>query len=288
MIATGLMTLWAASTALGQLSFTVDGDDTLRLGAAACGTQTVTWTLATSTSLTALCSSMHVWLTKGQCGDEADTSADLVLSDVDSSSFSARTGTLDVDLDEAFTQLQSVTCGTTRGVEPTVRVCGSILTYATTTGCSSSNVLRGTALSITYDAKAPDAPTIDSVEGLDGSLRVTYSAPSADSVTSQARAQGDADFVPNATDSTVDGALKLTGLSNRTTYDVQLFAVDSVGNTSAASAIASGTPIPTLGFFAQYKAAGGSEQGCQGATGALSSALPAWLLWVRRRRRATL
>jgi hypothetical protein len=61
-----------------------------------------------------------------------------------------------------------------------------------------------------------------------------------------------------------------------------------VGNTSAASALGSGTPIPTLGFFSQYKAAGGSQQGCQSATGTLLAAVPAWLLWVRRRGRATL
>jgi chitodextrinase len=150
-------------------------------------------------------------------------------------------------------------------------------------------VLRGSALSITYDAKPPAAPAITGLEGIDGTLLVTYSSPSdADSVTSQVRAEGDTNFTANATDSTVDGSLKLTGLTNRTTYDVQLFAVDSVGNTSAASALGSGTPVPTLGFFEQYKAAGGSEQGCQGATGALLSAVPAWLLWVRRRRRATL
>jgi len=54
---------------------------------------------------------------------------------------------------------------------------------------------------------------------------------------------------------------RITGLQNGIRYGVGVAAVDKYGNVSAITNVAYGMPIPTVDFYSEYKADGGSAQG---------------------------
>ena len=81
--------------------------------------------------------------------------------------------------------------------------------------------------------------------------------------------------------STVSSA-RIVNLVNGTTYDVRARAEDGAGNISEGSEVFPGTPRKTLGFWANYRARGGTERGCAAAGGA--PMLFAALLALRRKR----
>jgi len=77
----------------------------------------------------------------------------------------------------------------------------------------------------------------------------------------------------------------IDGLTNEASYEVVAYAVDAADNASVASEPLLGTPRKTVGFFGQYRAAGGEERG--GCASVPASALPllAVALAFSRRRR---
>lgn len=81
-------------------------------------------------------------------------------------------------------------------------------------------------------------------------------------------------------------SLRLGGLTNGVTYDVQVIAYTKSGNPSDPSATVSATPVPVSDFWEQYKARGGTDSGGCGAggTGALAMIGAAALAALRRRK----
>jgi hypothetical protein len=74
------------------------------------------------------------------------------------------------------------------------------------------------------------------------------------------------------------------GLTNNTSYDVQVSALSAGKNESDRSAIASGTPIPVLDFWRLYQSEGGHEEGgCAGGAAGLLAVLALVPLAFRRR-----
>lgn len=91
---------------------------------------------------------------------------------------------------------------------------------------------------------APSAPTITSVEGQDGALRASFTAPTSGApVTGYEYRIDGGSWLPAAGTAS---PLAIPGLTNGTTYQVELRATSSVG-AGAASAPASGTPIAVPG-----------------------------------------
>jgi hypothetical protein len=79
---------------------------------------------------------------------------------------------------------------------------------------------------------------------------------------------------------------RISGLTNGTTYDVTVTAVSAGGNESASSLAATGQPAPVSGFWEQYRAAGGIEQGgCGGGAAGVGSLLVLALALAAARRR---
>ena len=73
-------------------------------------------------------------------------------------------------------------------------------------------------------------------------------------------------------------SLRLGGLVNDVSYDVQVVAYSEAGNASDASATATGTPQAVTDFWGAYQAAGGQEQGgCSGGSAGVFSLLLAAL-----------
>lgn len=81
-------------------------------------------------------------------------------------------------------------------------------------------------------------------------------------------------------------SLRLGGLTNGVTYDVQVVAYTKSGNPSDPSETKSGTPVPVSDFWEQYKERGGTDSGGCGAggTGALAMIGAAALAALRRRK----
>ena len=133
----------------------------------------------------------------------------------------------------------------------------------------------------------PVAPTIDAVAVQDSALLVKFSSTSADTsvIHFYARAQGSTEFVEKGElASTAGSSIRISGLTNNTTYDIAATAEDAAKNVSDLSEIFSATPRLTKGFFARYRDAGGADKGgCQSVAGI--PLLFAGGLWFLRRKR---
>jgi MYXO-CTERM domain-containing protein len=80
---------------------------------------------------------------------------------------------------------------------------------------------------------------------------------------------------------------RIKGLQNGIPYVVGVAAVDAAGNASPASTALVQAPVPTVGFYDAYRAAGGQASGCSygggSAGGAALLVLALGLGWRRRR-----
>ena len=179
-----------------------------------------------------------------------------------------------------------VTCVTSGSAADVAKKLCAWLVKNPGTGETSSLVAQGT---FTFQFARPPPPVLNDVAPADSALKVTF-ARGADS--------GLDDAVPleYRIDVSLAGApvtslttqqtsgVRVGGLVNGTTYDVQVVALSSGLNESLPSNSLSGTPLPFKSFWENYQNAGGQEQGgCGGGAGALSllSLLP---LALRRRR----
>lgn len=85
-------------------------------------------------------------------------------------------------------------------------------------------------------------------------------------------------------------SVRLSGLSNGTSYTVGVIAIDPSGGVSALSSVATATPQPTDGFWQKYKQDGGAASGCSIGPGPRHAGWPVLVLlavllvWLGRRR----
>ena len=192
--------------------------------------------------------------------------------------------TLNVAADALRAQL-SFTC--TQASDTTYYVCVYLTDSALTT-------VKGTAFSgaLTFQMAMPPAPVITGHVPGNGAIEVTVT-PGTATATETAISGITYQAVASATGQTTQVApvppnggttIRVGNLVNGVTYQVVAYAYSSAGNTSAASAPVSDTPLPFEDFWTAYKNAGGREQGgCGGGAGALS--LLALLPLALRRRR---
>jgi hypothetical protein len=292
-------TLLLSSTAFGQLAqITVQsltGTDNVSVGPALCGqTSSFNWRVAGS-----VCSELSLWITTdSDCRDtpSAQTAGSfralpsIPLANITSAGGNPTTATFPVSNLPIFTSTGSdagtVTCGPDVEIESTMRLCASAKTVDGLSSCNT--VVKATRpLEISYDTKRPDAPAISTVASLDRALRVTVDAPDdAFEVRVVARLEGAE--VSSQRQGVDRGAVRVENLRNNVTYQLEAYAFDEAGNQSPASAAGEGTPNRTLGFYEQYREAGGEETGC-GATGGgfagggMLAALGFWLFSRRNR-----
>lgn len=242
-------------------------------------------TFSFSASATA-CEDLQVWLTTGSCGnDPVKADGDVVVHTVSVADFNAtRTGTGEF----AVTRLpifSEEACGVLQD-EVDVGLCGRVKTPNGFSGACDANV-KSTGLTVTYDALPPSRPVISDIAELDEGLRVTVASLEAGArLRAEVAPAGSTDFVSGATTITNTRSVVVNGLENGTTYSVRVVALDAAGNESEASEPVDGTPVPSQGFWGNYKDAGGQDTGGCSAVGGLSASWALLALGLLRRRRS--
>lgn len=159
---------------------------------------------------------------------------------------------------------------------------------------ASNGVVLGTAAGASgtflFQLARPPPPVLTSVESGNGALTAHFQAGTAtglDTATSDRyRAEVYLAGVLVTSASGTGTSIRVGGLTNNTTYTVQVIAISPspASNESAPSTSMTGMPLPFESFWTAYQNAGGREQGgCGGGAGALS--LLALLPLALRRRR---
>lgn len=286
---------WAQSLSLslnGGAGSTVDGGvgvdagtTTTAVNASRCDdTLTVTWNIAAAG--TSCNSGLRIWIDTGTCGSDPDDGVDPL---VETSWTGQLTGTTSFKI-SSLPGISGTDGGTTCGaIEQDYRICGALQYNTGFNGCQSVQATNPPTLS--YDALPPAIPATPTLTPLDDALTVNFTAPGdASFMAVQLRRAGTAnDFVQLDRVSTSRGSSKVEGLTNGTDYEVRVVAIDAADNQSEASPSVIGQPRTTVGFFSEYKQAGGAETGGCGAMGggAIAGAGVATLygLWALSRRR---
>lgn len=264
------------------LTLQINGQSSQTVSAADCGNSSLlTWTV----NLAGIpCSNLELWASRNACGDAPDA-GDLTIAQIAAATWSSQTaGTEKVAIADLPFAADGGTCGA--AVEETFNLCGSLKLASVDCGFEQTTVHSSPAVTLVYDAVAPDAPTITAVDSLDSALRVGIGVPDgADIIFVQFRQQGAVDFQEAAHLSNQQTGTTIEGLTNGVTYEVRAFAQDSAGNQSAFSGVASGTPVATEGFWSAYKKDGGADTGgCTAAGGGLFGGVLLLLGLVWRKR----
>ncbi|WP_338867393.1 MXAN_2561 family MXYO-CTERM-anchored protein [Myxococcus stipitatus] len=288
--------LLTASTALGQtVSFTgaaiQNGEVSVSLANCEKINQ-VTWTR----SGTLPCADATLFLTEGSCTDKPDAAGNQVLKELKQND-TITTGTVDLQMSKALAQRGQVCADQT--ANRTFKLCASTTRQSGTLGqCESTLVSIGNNVSFVLDPVAPTAPPAPTVTGLDSALSVSVS-PTSDTARVKVEVvevtQGDdggsatpGTVVTSREQVTPNNVFRMDGLQNGKTYGVRAIAFDKAGNQSADSALATGAPIPSNGFFDEYVGANGQETGGCGAGGgglAVGAAMAALGFWLTSRRK---
>jgi hypothetical protein len=268
----------------------------LAFNAGSCGsTLGGSWT---GTSLTTACTSLQIWVTASSCGTAPSTTnvpADVII-------YTAQAGDLANGLaTDTFTFLANIlpgfsasgsACGST--VDFTNTVCAAVTLNTATNGCTGTNVQAPT-VSLRYDNVPPLPPTVTLVP-LDSQLSVRLSPSDATDTITSFQAQYAVEPTDGGTPNYIgvggtipvnNAAVTISGLINGTNYLVQGFSVDEASNVSVASTPVVGSPVLTLGFYANYLNDGGQPGGCGESVGGGPSALAfaaLLVLGVARRR----
>lgn len=235
--------------------------DSYTFGAAQCrDTLTVRWTYSLNVNL---CTGLKLWSTEGTCGDAPGT-ADVKYDEVPQFTVSSlRSGTFSVKIAElpAFAAADTATpCGG-QGIAKTHQLCG-MLEYTTYICGSGQQKISASPLKLIYDTAPPTAPSITGFFAQDGAIKVSFTADADTSVVlGEVKGPSDAAFRSSGEAAVSAGALRITGLTNGTTYDVRVRGRDASGNVGEASEIISATPVRTVGFFGVLREKGSSEQG---------------------------
>ncbi|WP_375766462.1 hypothetical protein NR798_32895 [Archangium gephyra] len=297
-------TVLLSSAAFGQFGSSVQisvqsltGTDTLSVGPSLCGqTSSFNWRVAGFP-----CTELSLWITtdtdcresvSAQSSGSSRALTSIPQSSITAAGGAATTATFQVSNLPIFSTTtptdggSAVACGDP-GLESTMLLCAASKTADALGSCSSNVVKAATPLKITYDTKSPDAPAISGVAALDKALRVKVDAPD-DAAEVRVVAKLEGVEVSNQRQGVARGDVRVENLQNDVTYQLEAFAYDAAGNQSPASAAEEGTPTRTLGFYEQYRGAGGEETGC-GATGGgfagggMLAALGFWLFSRRNR-----
>jgi hypothetical protein len=284
----GVLLATAASAQTINLNFAGSGSQitTLNRGQAGCNDQVqVVWTTTGLSSANA-CGSLQIWVTNSQtCADapSSGTSADGgVGTDLSIGTFSLASQTQGTATTFRVSDIPGVAGGGGCSAAIDVRnaICASVA-FRNTIGGTCGTLQAGNLI-VRYDNVAPAPPSVGPLLAQDSRIIVPLGSG------------GDPDVVfylvqyainptnpgdtPNWTTTPQIPATvtsyAINGLVNGTTYVVQAFSLDQVNNQSLASAQQTATPQATDGFWAQYKAAGGTETGgCSSTGSALSPAL---------------
>jgi len=297
--------LLSASTALGQtapvVNFTVPGaaqGTEIVVSKATCAdTRTVTWTRTG----TLPCSALVFWLSSdSNCsGDPGDGDLVLDAEEVPQGNTTTLSGTIELKMSDALAATPNLSCDT-QAANKSYKLCASTEKQDSLLACDDTVSNIGTpTITFTLDPVAPLAPALPTVTGLDSALSVSVTVPGD---TSQMKVQvvelvqgGDDGGTVTAgeekvskTQTTDNTVFRMEGLENGKLYGVFAYAIDKAGNQSLASPLATGEPIPSDGFFAAYREAGGQETGGCGAGGgglALGAVVAALGFWMMSRRK---
>jgi uncharacterized protein (TIGR03382 family) len=233
------------------------------------------------------CASTRVWLTTASCGTEPGSNDKSLSVSGNSAAITIR----DLPL------FQATDGGTALGCpQPATQaytVCGNYKVTDSFLQCNSFQTIN--PATIKYKGLPPPPPTLTEVLSQDTALTVRATTNDADTVNIHVYirvADAGTDFPPNPVgDFTPDQTgVKVSGLVNGVTYDVETKAEDGAGtpgNFSDPSNILQGTPVASYGFFDKYKQLGGEDTGgCASVPGGLILlAAPAlWVAWLMRRR----
>lgn len=297
---TGLGTI--STTVGGQQSYSIPNDPTTHTPDCS-SSFTGSWTA----NLTGTpCSTMALWLTPSADCAATPGATDFQFAAVPQAQFfgtpNPHSGVVTFTINDMLSaggDAGVASCGAI-GVQQTFLLCAAISmdTFATcqtkqtvqTTAAVTTTSATSQAAQITYDTKAPGAPSLSAVDPLDSSLAITFSVSSDtdtahDFVFVQYKSPTDADFVNSGTAiSANETTATVSGLTNGVEYQVRLYAEDAANNVSAFSNVLSATPVASSGFYGNYRSAGGVAQGCSAAPGAIAALLGA--LWLARRRRS--
>jgi len=283
----------AQQTSGFQITIPNQTGDTLTLGGpnVDCGQQrTVNWSLTTSSPV---CGDLNVWLTSAaSCPDAPAATDELIIQTVSQTDLATtRQGSPDFTLGELSTVGTDVACGgDARRTE--YRLCGSLkVGGGTFFDCTTPAVLKANTVKVVYDTEPPGVPVLEAVVPLDSALNVRVGEGGGDPDRFRVRVTrvNDNTEVASLTQSVDRNQFRVERLENGVTYRVEAFALDRVDNESAATEAQEGTPIPTVGFYGRYVAAGGDETGGCNATGgglaggAMLAALGFWLSSRRNR-----
>lgn len=182
-------------------------------------------------------------------------------------------------------------------VQATMTVCGHYSYITSSLGtCSSTatDVTVAASPQIIFDTQNPNAPTITAVHSLDSALGVDVTAASGATTNDTAggidvyyRVSGTNQVWTLGGQGTPDSTITVSGLTNNVSYDVAARAIDEANNYSDYSASMTGVPLPTRGFWENYKNDGGAERGGCSVAGGLGLGLVPLLLgaWALRRSR---
>jgi uncharacterized protein (TIGR03382 family) len=270
------------------------GQDTYRFGpndpeTSCTGSVAVTWK-RTGT----VCDQLSLWLTQPgkECGDSPNTAnGDVSLDPISSTALTqSAEGNFQVDrsrLPFVATDGGGGGCGPGNKEELTFRLCGATKgVTATIPETCSTTVLKASALKFVYDGKPPEVPVVESADGLDEALRAQVSEPSG-AARIELRVWRDGSVVSTVRQDVGRGAIRVEGLENEVTYQVDASAIDQLNNKSEPSAMLEAIPTKTNGFMEEYVNAGGKETGGCGAAGGGvvgSAVLAALGFWLSSRR----
>ncbi len=287
LLLTGLLATAASAQSIALKYSFQDGAE-YRFNASSCNAEiTVGWT-STLTALS-LCpnTELKLWSTELECGDTASLT-DVRYPSVPYAQLIAAGGTYAVKLAELPSFRfgdGGLVCGT-EGTEKLHKLCGSVQVSSGLPGAACT-VSQAKSLSLVYDTKPPDVPTIIAVAELDSALKVEFSAPTGSVVHLQSKAKGEVEFTNRASLAASAGAfLKIPDLRNGTTYEVRAQAEDTASNFSAWSEPVSATPRKTTGFWGAYRDDGGAQVGGCTAVHGLPLLLAGGLWLLRRKKRS--
>ena len=241
----------------------------------------ITWTPGRTS-----CASTRVWLTTASCGTDPGSNDKSLAVSGNSAAITIR----DLPVFQATDGGTAVGCPLNTTQPYTV--CGNYKVIDSFSQCNSFQTIN--PATIKYKGSPPPPPTLTEVLDQDSALTVRATTNDADTVHIHVDirvADAGTNFSLDVGDFTPDQTgVRVSGLVNGVTYDVQTRAEDAAGtpgNFSDPSNILQGTPVASYGFFDKYKQLGGEDTGgCASVPGGLILlAAPAlWVAWLMRRR----
>lgn len=259
-----------------------------------CGGQTtLNWTVLPSQQQ-ACSASMALFVAETTCPDTGPATGDYDLGSAPLNRTGTSSGTRTIE----FGRLPGFTGSTDGGavcgsaVERSWKVC-AVFEQANGFGinpCGTKTFVKKD-VRISYDGRAPNAPTLTAAEGVERGIQISATLPAdAKTVRFGSRISGSGAPFSFSTEVVAENSTakaRINGLENGVTYEVTAVAADEAGNRSGESNIIEAIPTETLGFWDAYKKAGGTEEGgCSSAPGVVTTAAIGFALWVSRRRRS--